>query len=157
MSKLGSLKIVEYRPDEEAKKPAGNSGLAVAEAAAAVHSALGGGLEAGVYIRALAAELRRRGLAVEEAVGFPARLQDTVIDKAFTADMVVAEGLIVLVRTEPRSEAHGMVLASALKVTGKAEALLVNFRVPDMRQGIMRATVKKANVTLGAKSGETVN
>ena len=75
--------------------------------AIAVHRELGPGLLESVYEIVLAYELQQRGLGVNRQMPIPIRYQDMTFDEAFRADLLVAEKVIVELKSvEQVSEVH---------------------------------------------------
>ena len=82
-------------------------GTIIVNAAIAVHRQLGPGLLESVYEIVLAYELQQRGLGVNRQMPIPIRYQDMTFDEAFRADHLVAEKVIVELKSiEHVSEAH---------------------------------------------------
>ena len=82
-------------------------GTIIVNAAIAVHRQLGPGLLESVYEIVLAYELQQRGLGVNRQMPIPIRYQDMTFDEAFRADLLVAEKVIVELKSvEQVSEAH---------------------------------------------------
>lgn len=150
MAKIGSLKIVDsgrMRAGRDEAPPEA-LGRAVAQAAYDVHKALGPGLsDPAIYVRCLAETLRQDGHAVAERPSFPVKFQSLIIEDAFIPDLVVMDSLVVLVRLGGDKTVFSAELTSALKVTGKSAALLIDFREPDVRKGVMRATVQNGQMS----------
>ena len=121
--------------------PAGVDGTArqVVDAAFAVHKTLGPGLLESVYEICLAHELTKRNLAVERQVALPVDYDGVRLDAGFRLDLVVNHCLIVELKTvEELLPIHQAQTLTYLKLSGKRLALLINFNVPLIKDGIRR-------------------
>ena len=108
-------------------------------AAIAVHRQLGPGLLESVYEIVLAYELQQRGLGVNRQMPIPIRYQDMTFDEAFRADLLVAEKVIVELKSvEQVSEAHKKQVQTYLRLTGCKLGFLLNFGEALMKRGITR-------------------
>lgn len=82
-------------------------GTVIVNAAIAVHRQLGPGLLESVYEIVLAYELPKRGLCVNRQMPIRIHYQDMIFDEAFRADLVVADKVIVELKSvEQVSDAH---------------------------------------------------
>ena len=114
-------------------------GTIIVNAAIAVHRQLGPGLLESVYEIVLAYELQRRGLGVNRQMPIPIRYQDMTFDEAFRADLLVAEKVIVELKSvEQVSEAHKKQVQTYLRLTGCKLGFLLNFGEALMKRGITR-------------------
>ena len=96
-------------------------------AAYEVHNTLGFGFLEKVYENALAVELRRSGLRVEQQKPVPVRYKGELVGD-YVADMVVEGKAIVEAKAVSAIEpAHEVQLVNYLKATGIEVGLLVNF------------------------------
>ena len=77
-------------------------GTIVIEAAIAVHRELGPGLLETVYEVVLARELQDRGMTVERQVPVPIQYRDVRFDEGFRADLVVADKVILELKSVER-------------------------------------------------------
>lgn len=113
------------------------SASAVIGCAIAVHKELGAGLFESVYQPCLAYELRAAGLRFQEQVIAPVKYRDVVLPRAFKIDFVVEEELIVEVKAvEQVLEIHNAQVLTYMKLTGIRKALMFNFCVPVLKDGI---------------------
>jgi len=104
-----------------------------------VHRQLGPGLLESVYEIVLAYELQQRGLGVNRQMPIPIRYQDMTFDEAFRADLLVAEKVIVELKSvEQVSEAHKKQVQTYLRLTGCKLGFLLNFGEALMKRGITR-------------------
>jgi GxxExxY protein len=114
-------------------------GTIIVNAAIAVHRQLGPGLLESVYEIVLAYELQQRGLGVNRQMPIPIHYQDMTFDEAFRADLLVAEKVIVELKSvEQVSEAHKKQVQTYLRLTGCKLGFLLNFGEALMKRGITR-------------------
>jgi GxxExxY protein len=114
-------------------------GTIIVNAAIAVHRQLGPGLLESVYEIVLAYELQQRGLGVNRQMPIPIRYQDMTFDEAFRADLLVAEKVIVELKSvEQVSEVHKKQVQTYLRLTGCKLGFLLNFGEALMKRGITR-------------------
>jgi GxxExxY protein len=114
-------------------------GTALLGAAIRVHSKLGPGLLESAYEACLAHELRKLNLAVREQVCIPIRYDGIDIDNGYRADLVIG-GLVVveLKAMEGILPVHKYQLLTYLRLGEFKLGYLLNFNVPQMRNGIVR-------------------
>ena len=111
----------------------------VIDAAIKVHRLLGPGLLESVYERALAYELRKRGLEVETQVPIPIKYEDIVFDEGFRADMIIASKVLIELKSvETLHPVHKKQTMTNLKLSGLKVALLINFGSELLKTGITR-------------------
>ena len=108
-------------------------------AAIEVHRELGPGLLESAYQRALAHELRLRGVAFEEQKLCPIKYKDLVIDDAYRLDFLI-DGLVVveLKTVDALLDVHDAQVLTYLKFTGCHIGLLLNFRSTVLTRGLRR-------------------
>jgi GxxExxY protein len=112
---------------------------AIIGAAIEVHRQLGPGLLESVYEAALAYELAERGLAVERQKPVPIAYKGLRFDEGFRIDLLVAGVVVVELKcVETLLPIHDAQVISYLKLCGLKVGLLLNFKVPVLRQGIRR-------------------
>jgi GxxExxY protein len=108
-------------------------------AAIEVHRRLGPGLLESIYEACLAWELRARGVGVEEQVAVPVTYKGLQLRLAYRLDLVVEHSVIVEVkavdRLHPLTDAQ---VLTYLKLTGLRTALILNFNVGLLRDGVRR-------------------
>ena len=96
-------------------------------AAYRVHNALGAGFLEKVYENALAVEVRKSGLVVEQQVPISVRYEGTVVGE-YVADLAVGGKVIVEIKAISALDAcHEAQLINYLKATGLEVGLLLNF------------------------------
>jgi GxxExxY protein len=107
-------------------------------AAIAVHRELGPGFIESIYRKAMYIELESRNLAYEKERSIRVTYRGVEIPGQ-RVDVIV-EGLIVLeIKAVTRlDQVHRAQLISYLKTTGLHGGLLINFRVPLLKDGIRR-------------------
>jgi GxxExxY protein len=112
----------------------------IVNAAFAVHSQLGPGLLESVYEKCLAHAMRRRGLTVERQLLLPIEFEGLVFPSALRLDMLVNDSVVVEVKAvEGVLPVHKAQLMTYLKLSGHKVGLLINFNVPLIKAGIIRA------------------
>ena len=114
----------------------------ISEAAFCVHSELGPGLGESVYYECFERELKHMKMNVESGVPFSIRYRKKNIKNAFIADFIIENTALVFIRAEEKSAMHEMEIRSYLKHSGLTEAYILNFRVSDMRDGIIKASFR---------------
>ena len=114
-------------------------GTIVVESAIAVQRELGPGLLETVYEVVLAWELRERGQTVDRQVPVPIRYKDIRFDEGFRADIIVADKVIVELKSVERvTAAHKKQVQTYLRLTGCKLGYLLNFGEALMKAGITR-------------------
>jgi GxxExxY protein len=104
-----------------------------------IHTTLGPGLLESVYEAAFAYELRKRGVAFTRQQGIVAQYEDEVLDVGFRADIIMENKLIVEIKSvEPLEKSHHKTVLTYLKLSGIKLAILVNFNVNLVKEGIHR-------------------
>jgi GxxExxY protein len=95
-----------------------------------VHSALGTGFLESVYQNALALELRRAGLKVEQERPISVFYEGELVG-AFMADLLINDTLIIETKAiQALAKAHEVQLVNYLVATRIDEGLLLNFGAP---------------------------
>lgn len=112
-------------------------------AALHVHTCLGPGLLENVYERVLAEELRRVGHHVVTQVPIPVRWRGAVVGTAYRADLIVERSLLVEIKAvELLMPVHRAQVITYLKLSGLERALLFNFNVPHLKDGLQRISAR---------------
>ena len=112
---------------------------AIIGAAIEVHRQLGPGMLESVYETVLAYELVQRGLEVERQKAVPLVYKELSFDEGYRLDLLVAGQVIVELKcVEALLPIHEAQLLSYLKLTGLKVGLIINFKVPVLKQGIKR-------------------
>jgi GxxExxY protein len=111
----------------------------IVDAAFAVHTVLGPGLLESVYEVCLAHELRKRGLTVRQQVVLPVHYDGVRLDAGLRLDLLVNDTVIVEIKAvENLLPVHKAQALTYLKLTSSRLALLINFNVPVIKEGIHR-------------------
>jgi len=109
-----------------------------------IHTTLGPGLLESVYEAAFAYELEKRGIPFTRQQGIIARYEDVVLDVGFRADIIIGNKLIIELKpVEHVEKAHHKTVLTYMKLTGIKLALLVNFNVDLIKEGIYRKILGK--------------
>ena len=107
-----------------------------------IHTTLGPRLLESVYEAAFAYELDKRGIAFTRQQGIVANYEDTVLDIGFRADIIMGNKLIVEIKSvEHLEKVHHKTVLTYLKLTNMKLAILVNFNVNLIKEGIHRKIV----------------
>lgn len=121
-------------PDEELDQLARD----VIGAAIEVHRVLGPGFLESVYEEALSLEFKLRGIPFKRQVSLGVRYKGKRVGEG-KMDMLVKDSLVVELKTvESLAPIHKAQTISYLKATGLKLALLINFNVPVLKEGIKR-------------------
>lgn len=103
-----------------------------------MHKGLGPGLSEAVYSKALVLELNWVGLEVEAEKPVPVRYRGEVLCQQ-RIDLLVGRRLVVEVKSvEALHPVHIAQATSYLRLTRLRVALLVNFNVPMLKEGLKR-------------------
>jgi GxxExxY protein len=104
-----------------------------------IHTTLGPGLLESVYESAFAYELDKRTIAYTRQQGIVAHYEDVVLDLGFRADIIMENKLIVELKSvEHLEKVHHKTVLTYLKLTNIKLAILVNFNVNLIKEGIHR-------------------
>lgn len=108
-------------------------------AAIEVHRHLGPGMLESVYEMALAYELAQRGHQVVRQKPVPVAYKGLRFEESFRLDLLVSGAVIVELKcVDAVLPIHEAQLLSYLKLTGLKTGLLINFKVPVLKQGLKR-------------------
>lgn len=112
---------------------------AVITAAMKVHTELGPGLLESTYVACLQYELLQGGYRSASQVGLPVVYRETKLELGYRMDLVVENLVIVEVKSvDSIAPVHQAQVLSYLKLSGKSLALLINFNVVHLKDGIKR-------------------
>lgn len=104
-----------------------------------VHRALGPGLLESAYQECLFYELQEAGLYVEREKSMPVFYKNVMLEQGYRLDLLVEDKLVIELKTvDTVLEVHQAQLLTYLKLGGYKLGLLINFRVPLLRDGITR-------------------
>jgi GxxExxY protein len=108
-----------------------------------VHSALGPGLLESAYEACLQYELIKSGLRVEAQKPLPLVYQTVKLECGYRLDLLVESKLIIEVKAvEALAEIHFAQVLTYLRLSDLRLALLLNFNVVHMKDGIRRIVNK---------------
>ena len=114
----------------------------IINAAIEVHRELGAGLLESVYEYCLLDELKRRGLRAERQILIPVCYKGNQLDKEFVIDILVEDKIVVELKSvEAILPIHEFQLLTYLKLSVKKLGLLINFNVPQLKDGIRRKII----------------
>ncbi len=104
-----------------------------------LHTTLGPGLLESVYESAFAYELDKKGIAYTRQQGIITRYEEVVLDLGFRADLIMENKLIIEIKSvEHLEKVHHKTVLTYLKLTNIKLAILVNFNVNLIKEGIHR-------------------
>lgn len=108
-------------------------------AAIQVHRTLGPGLLESAYVACLAYELGKRGLSTEEQKPVPLVYEQVKLECGYRMDLFVESSVVVEVKSvEALAPIHEAQVMSYLRLSGSKLALLINFNVTVLKDGIRR-------------------
>lgn len=108
-------------------------------AAIELHRNLGPGLLESVYETALARDLTELGLNVESQKGLSFKYKELEFDRGYRLDLLVNKKVIVEIKSvETLAPVHFSQTLTYLKLSELKLALLINFNVPVLKDGIHR-------------------
>ena len=111
-----------------------------------VHRALGPGLLESVYEACLCEELTNRGVSFDRQRPVGVRYKSVSIDCGFRLDVVVESRIVVEIKSvEQLLPIHQAQALTYLKLTGIPVALLVNFNVAVLRNGLRRLRLESSD------------
>jgi len=104
-----------------------------------IHKKLGPGLLESVYLEILIYELNKAGLKCAKEVEVAVQYEEVKLDLGFRADLIVNDLVIVELKSvEKVQPVHKKQVTTYLKLTGLKLAMLVNFNVSLIKDGIER-------------------
>jgi len=116
-----------------------NISRSITGAAIQVHRVLGPGLLESAYEACLAFELRKRGLKVEQQKPLPLIYEGVKLDCGYRIDLLVEGCVVVEIKSvDAVAPIHKAQVMSYLKLSGCKLALLMNFNVLMLKDGIPR-------------------
>ena len=111
----------------------------VVGAAMKIHTQLGPGLLESAYEACLVQELRLRGMEVRQQVAVPVVYEGVKLEVGYRIDVLVENCVVVEIKNvEAIAPVHCAQALSYLKLSGKKLALLINFNVVHLKDGIRR-------------------
>jgi GxxExxY protein len=104
-----------------------------------VHRQLGPGLLESAYEACLCFELTQAGIAFQRQIGIPIVYRDVRLDTGFRADLVIAERLVVEIKSvEAVAAVHEAQILTYLRLGGYRVGLLLNFNTVRLKDGLRR-------------------
>jgi GxxExxY protein len=104
-----------------------------------VHKALGPGLLESTYEVCLIHRLTQKGLSVENQKPLPVVFQGIKLNAGYRIDLLVENQVIVEIKSvECIAPVHYAQLLTYLKLSDRKVGLLINFNVPNLKEGIKR-------------------
>jgi GxxExxY protein len=118
-----------------------------------VHSALGPGLLESAYQECLCFELLRAGLYVEKQKPMPLVYSEVKLDCGYRVDVMVERRLILEIKSvEALNDIHLAQVLTYLRLANCRLALLMNFNVLHLRDGIRRVVNQYDDSASSAKT-----
>ena len=112
---------------------------AIIGASIEMHRAIGPGLLESAYVQCLGYELRLRQVPFAMELPLPVVYKGLKLDCEYRVDLVVADSVVVEIKAVERlAPVHEAQLLTYLRLGGWKAALLINFNVPLLRDGIVR-------------------
>ena len=112
---------------------------AIIGAAIHVHRVLGPGLLESAYVACLTYELPKKGLAVEHERPVPLIYEEVKLECGYRIDLLVDRSVVVEVKSvDAPAPIHEAQTLSYLRLSGHKLALLINFNVTVLKDGIRR-------------------
>ena len=112
---------------------------AILGSAISVHRELGPGLLESTYRKCLVEQLREDGMTVESEKLIPVRYRGRPIDASYRAHIIVESRVLPeLKAVENLSPVHEAQTLTYLRHTALKIALLINFNVPRLMEGVRR-------------------
>jgi len=104
-----------------------------------IHRKLGPGLLESVYESAFAYELDKLGIPYKRQAGIKVNYESTVLDIGFRADIIIDDKIIIELKSVEHIESiHHKIVLTYLKLSSLKLAILVNFNVRLIKNGIFR-------------------
>jgi GxxExxY protein len=111
-----------------------------------IHTTLGPGLLESVYEAAFAYELTKRGISFTRQEGIPVYYEDVKLDIGFRADIIMEDKLIIELKSiRDIEKVHHKTVLTYMSLTGISLALLINFNVALIKDGIYRKILGSIN------------
>src|SRR5262249_44742323 len=131
-------------------------------AAIEVHRILGPGLLESIYLQCLMVELASQGLRFAAQQSFPVHYKGECLDAFYRIDLIVEDLVVVEIKcVDALSPVHHAQALTYLRLTKLAAALLINFNVPRLMDGVKRvlnthpSTARRGSVPSGAAAGNS--
>ena len=115
---------------------------AIIGAAITVHRELGPGLLESVYEKCLTLELTRSGHQVAAQKEIPLTCKGLNLESGFRADLIIDNKVLIELKSvDQLIPVHTAQVLTYLKLTGLRTALLINFNVQLLKNGIKRLSI----------------
>ena len=115
---------------------------AIIGAAISVHRELGPGLLESVYEKCLALELTKSGIQVSSQKEIPLTYKGLALESGFRADLIVENKVLIELKSvDQLLPVHTAQVLTYLKLTNLRTALLINFNVQLLKNGIKRLSI----------------
>ena len=125
-------------------------------AAIEVHKHLGPGLLESAYEECLTYELKKLDLKVERQKPVPVVYKEVKLDCGYRIDILVENQLIIELKSvDTILPVHEAQILTYLKFANKPIGLLINFNVPQLKQGIKRFVMSKGYYDTKNREGYT--
>ena len=131
-------------PESKSTEEFENNSLtnAIIGAAITVHRELGPGLLESVYEKCLALELTRSGHQVAAQKEIPLTYKGLNLESVFRADLIIENKVLIELKSiDQLMPVHTAQVLTYLKLTGLRTALLINFNVQLLKNGIKRLSI----------------
>jgi GxxExxY protein len=106
-----------------------------------VHTRLGPGLLENAYELCLCHELKRNGVAYRRQCEVPIEYDDIPIDCGYRADVIVADTVILEIKSVERLLLHEAQLLTYLRISRYRVGLLINFNTVSLKHGLRRCVL----------------
>ncbi|NOX65419.1 MAG: GxxExxY protein [Chlorobi bacterium] len=111
----------------------------IIRAAIEIHKTLGPGLLESVYESTLEYKLKKLGLNVKKQVALPVIFEEIKLDAGYRIDLLIENKVIIEIKSvETVLPVHKAQTLTYLKLSELKLALLINFNVPLLKDGIKR-------------------
>ena len=131
-------------PESKSTEEFENNSLtnAIIGGAITVHRELGPGLLESVYEKCLALELTRSGHQVAAQKEIPLTYKGLNLESGFRADLIIENKVLIELKSvDQLMPVHTAQVLTYLKLTGFRTALLINFNVQLLKNGIKRLSI----------------
>ncbi|MBS1841871.1 MAG: GxxExxY protein [Acidobacteria bacterium] len=125
-------------------------------AAIEVHKLLGPGLLESAYEECLCHELHLKGIRFSKQKPVPLVYKGVKLDCGFRLDLLVEERIVVELKSiDGIGPIHEAIVLTYLRLSGNSLALLINFNVPVLKDGIRRFIMSRNNDTVSLNTEAT--
>jgi GxxExxY protein len=121
------------------KHETGNTTEAIIGAAIEVHRTIGPGVLESTYHKCLRRELTLRHIPFESGVVLPLEYKGVTLDHGYVIDLLVKNEVIVELKCVSKLlPIHECQLMTYMRLRGITTGLLINFKVPLLKEGMRR-------------------